>query len=266
MITDKEIVGKYSFKKIQERSFIIKHLMMLLGRGTNWICGIDHKYRQVYNLIEPAVPWVYVRRVENIRCSRHNGILFEQFQIIPRYCMECYKVVIRPRTIVELFKLHEVMLSKFPEWIRCKCGVEERAYVNARYGGYCYTQGLEEGQKTYEEVREQINEHISPDVPVVLKRACTEFKEMYGPSKEWDKIEKTKTTEIPREHWDFVEAWVDEKFEFVKGNPPQPDEIKWAVMEHWMDFAYASGDPTYKIMTEGEDKHVKDTTYHKERS
>ena len=262
MITDEEIGKKYSFAKIQLKSAFIKHLMKLIGSG--WILGVDHKYRQVYDAIEPKIPWVFVRRVKEIKCNRHNGVLFGCYEIIPRYCMDCYKVVIRPRTVVELFKLHEVMLNRFPHWIKCKCGVEERSYVNAKYGGYCYTKGLEEGQRTYEEVRKQVSEHISPDVKVVLKRACTEFKEMYGPSDEWDNIKTTKTTNFPREMWDLVEEWVDEKFVFVDANPSQPDEIKWGVMEHWIDFAYAIGDETYKVLTEGKDIKVKDSTYHRE--
>jgi len=260
VITDEEIGRKYDFEQMQIKASFIRNASKVLGNG--WLYDSDiKKIKQVYNGFEWKVPWVYIKRVPDINCNRHSGILFGCFEIVPRYCMNCYKVVIRPRTIVELFKLHDTMRDFFPEWIKGKCGVEERGYVNARYGGYCYTQGLEEGQKTYEEVRKQVSEHISPDVPVMLKRACTEYKEMYGESDKWDEIKETKTTGYPREMWDMVEDWVDETFIFQDGNPPQPDSIKWGVMEHWMDFAYASGDASYRIFTKGKNKYVNDSTY-----
>jgi len=262
MISDELIVKKYSVKDIAFKASLIKNLAPLLQGG--WVYGFDGKIKQVIDGMQVGAPWVYVRRVEDIKCQRHHGVLFSCYKIIPQYCMNCYKVVIRPRTVVELFKLHETMRYHFPDWIKCKCGTEDRPYVNAQYGGYCYTQGLEEGQKAYEEVRRLVDEHISPDVPIVLKRACTEYKEMYGPAANWDEIKEAQGTKYPRKIWDAIEEWVDEKFVFPESNPSQPDDLAWGVMEHWIEFAYAIGDKSYKLLNDGEDIHPIDSTFHRE--
>ena len=37
-------------------------------------------------------------------CKRDMAV-FQRFKAIPRYCFDCYKISIEPRTVIELFKL-----------------------------------------------------------------------------------------------------------------------------------------------------------------
>ena len=59
-------------------------------------------------------------------CKRHLSV-FDEFNIIPKYCFNCYKVLIEPRTVVELFKLMMVIEElDLPGDNTRKCTLETR--------------------------------------------------------------------------------------------------------------------------------------------
>ncbi|MCK4708647.1 MAG: hypothetical protein KAU21_08525, partial [Gammaproteobacteria bacterium] len=80
-------------------------------------------------------------------CARHMSV-FNKFNIIPKYCFACYKVLIEPRTVVELFKLMVVLEKiKLPNDNTRKCIVETREQVSGAYKGFIYCRGIEEGEE-----------------------------------------------------------------------------------------------------------------------
>jgi len=109
--------------------------------------------------------------------SKHDPNCF-----IPSSCQECWKVVVKPQTIEQLFQL-----AKIEErlGITSKCGIEERWQVAASYGGYFYGTSKEEGLRIYDIVRTEVDINIGT-IPVFLKRGCTEYEITFGDSLYWE--------------------------------------------------------------------------------
>jgi len=163
---------------------IVPRIMSLFSKG--YIVGNDGKIRPALESKNVEVPWIYVRHNDKLTCKFSTEVLFQTLGIFPRSCMDCWKVVVRPRNIKELIMLLELQeeYCDYP----CKCGIERRDHVPALYGGYFYCNGKKEGLDRLDQVRELVHYHISPEVPVTLKRYCTEFELKFGPS---DQLEET---------------------------------------------------------------------------
>jgi len=197
-------------------------------------------------------PWVYVK-ASPARCDIYHRVLFDVLKIIPSYCRECYKVVVAPRTLVELFDLYELQRES---GFYCKCGIELRKTDVKLYGGYFYCQGLEEGKERYKQVRALVDEHLSPETGVVLKRYCSEYE--IGPDNQGP------TDELPdltQEELEF-EEYVINHFPPVGFGTKQPDYLTAGVMVDWIHHAYMHGDPTYAEFTDGSPLFKPVVTYH----
>lgn len=216
-------------------------------------------------------PWVHVSQKSENRCDVWHHMIFNCFNVLPSKCMDCYKVVVAPRTLTELFKLLDVQKSHYTGGA-CKCGIEQREYTHKLYGGYFYNRGLEEGKQSYKMVRMLVDEHISPNVPVSLKRACTEFELRFGPSDKWEETirngffvqpitgETIKVTDIQeRDHWEaMIDAHVD-----IGLKPSGQNHISQIhIMQEWIKFAWRHGDPTTKDHNGGDPLYTPSVTYH----
>ena len=205
------------------------------------------------------VPWVYVRTQDAARCHLYHQIFFRIYNHVPSYCRECYKVVIRPRTLVELFDWYEVQRTIIQH--PCKCGIERRDSVGALYGAYHYFRGKKAGQEGYKILRKLVDEHLSPETTVLLKRFCTEFEideeKGHHPS---DKVSDITPEEL---EW---EQWVEAQFSpFDGGSSNQyPEDLLAHIMKNWIHFAYSNGDQTYKEFTDGSTLFPSYITYHNE--
>lgn len=206
-------------------------------------------------------PWIFVRPHPDTNCNLWHKVMFGLLGIFPSDCLRCWKVVVRPRTIKELFLLLEVQENLTD--LHCKCGIEVRKYVHAQYGGYFYNQSEEEGLKNLEVVRKLIAENISPDIPVVLKRYCTEFELKFGPS---DQIEESMERGyyihpedgshkpiMKRKEMDIWERRVNEIFDITKDPSPQDGFVRQHIFNTWFSFAWDRGDPTVKEFFDGVD-------------
>jgi len=133
-----------------------------------------------------------------------------------------------------------------------KCGIESRPWVAKLYGGYFYTDSIDVGRIRYKTVRKAVDERISPDVGVLLKRACTEFEMAKGPSDQWQYTESD-------EHW---EKMVRERFDIGFQDTPQPDYVQLHIMLTWMEKAWAAGDMTVMEFNDGKPLMNPYVTYH----
>lgn len=204
--------------------------------------------------LEAQTPWIYMHYCWNVRCRLWRRILFGRLRFIPSPCHACFKVVARPRTIKELFQLHELgqRLGR-----RSKCGIEPREFVPGLYGGYFYALGIEEGLARYEEVRTAVSAFISPAVPVILRRGCSVYELELGPSDEWvitpeqRQIEASLRAEIAADilDWDLKPY-------------RQPELLQNFIKKKWIQWAYQNGDPTYLEFTGGKPLHPPAVTYH----
>ena len=197
--------------------------------------------------LEPLTPWVHVKQVPESKCGLYHHVFFNVLEHIHSHCRSCWKIVVRPRTLVELFDLYE--LQKEMD-VASKCGIEPRETVNGLYGGYFYTRSKEQGLERYEQVRKAVNKHISRAMPVILKRYCTEFEigasgggeiKGKGPS---DKVGDVTPEE--REMEIYIEAhFPDQHFASL-----QPEHLVASTMQTWIKWAYQHGDLTWQEFTD----------------
>jgi len=198
-------------------------------------------------------PWVHVKQDPHRNCMLYHTIIFQCFDFIPEPCLECWKVVVRPRTVLELFKLYNLQVG-LDEY--SKCGIErERPFVNALYGGYFYNDSYEQGMERKAQVRKAVDEQISPEVGVILKRYCSEFELKFGCSKDYERPEDA-------DHWEALVNKHCQGLDF--GESRQPEILVFHVMHDWLMFAYKNQDPTAKLFNDGNPFYTKPYEYTKE--
>jgi hypothetical protein len=156
-----------------------------------------------------------------------------------------------PKTLKDLMELKETQrILDVPG----KCGIELRPYTHRLYGGYFYTNSLDEGQTRYEEVRKILPKRFK----MLLKRGCTEMEMVGGPSDWWV---------IADNHLE-LDAKIDTycKLDAEVLNKAMGDLSYNKIMQLWVDWAYAVGDETYKEFTDGMPLYPAPVTYHEKDS
>lgn len=240
---------KTQYKEIVRGDLITK-LEPLFANGRFFLRD-DGKITQTTRLTHDS-PWIHHKTAPNRNCGLYH-VYHEYFKFVHSRCQECWKVVVRPRTLLELYKLME--LQKALD-LPCKCGIEKRGTVFGLYGGYFYNDSKELGLECYKLVRANVDANLSPDVIVILKRGCTEFEigGHGGPSDKWE-VSKDQTE---------MEAILNDLVYQDVVKLPQPDHVKEAIFRSWIHYAYANGDVTYKEFTGGEPLFPAYVTYHEE--
>jgi tetratricopeptide (TPR) repeat protein len=135
-----------------------------------------HDILRFHKLSEQSFSYQLWRgEVIDIGCDRHK-VVFDTFKAIPEYCFGCFKVSIKPRTVVELFKLMLVFdrLELENDNTR-KCFVEVRPEISGTYTGLIYCKSFDEGKKILNIVQAIVGGKISEKIPVSVKRGCSEF-------------------------------------------------------------------------------------------
>ncbi len=145
------------------------------------------------------LPWDHINNdPERIDVCGRMHMLFNCLGFIPSFCLGCWKVVVSPNSLRQLFQLRDLMREMAKEnpkcW--CKCGVEMRPFNGGRlYGGYYYANSYEEGLERWKEVRILVDHNIGEDVNVILKRFCSEFELKFGDPDEYELSESSKVQE-----------------------------------------------------------------------
>lgn len=182
-------------------------------------------------------PWCHAKGDPTKHCTLDHNILFNVFNIIPPRCLTCWKICVAPNTFHELLQLEQ--LEKEMD-VPCKCGIEVRDYTPRHYGGYFYTSSLDEGRFRLEQVQDLIKKNIElsdKDKPIkaVLKRGCTEFEFIRGPSPWWT---------ITKEQEDFCKL-VEGFVEMDRSNTMHDELVKKHVRSKWFIWAHMNGDKSY---------------------
>lgn len=233
------------YEKLKERDIIIKLKRLLQGGGYHVrddgkIAG-DHR-------VAWDQPWQHVRQHPMLDCHTWHSILFDvivaglppEEKFVPSMCQQCYKVVVRPKTVKQLFGLLELQKRVDRP---SKCGIETRETVHGLYGGYFYNVGLEEGLNCYRIVRDAVNKDpiLGPDVVVILKRGCTEYEHALGASDKWQVTERQLE----------IEAMLDTILAKDNVRRVQSEHNLQYIHLKWIEWAWAHGDPTYAEFTDG---------------
>ena len=232
------------YEDISQRDVISK-LTPLLDNGTFYLRDDGKLTRQ--SRLSHNTPWIHHKQARNRNCTLYHT-LHSHFGFIHSTCHECWKTVVRPRTLVEL---HSLMNIQKVLDLPSKCGIEKRETVCGLYGGYFYANSLAEGKAQYKCVRKTVDE-ISVDIPVILKRGCTEFEVGGTPSDHWEISEDQKKMEY------LVNDLVDQNVSKI----PQPEHLKESIFRTWIHWAYAAGDLTYLSYTDGKALFAPYKTYH----
>ncbi|NQU59414.1 MAG: tetratricopeptide repeat protein [Rhodospirillales bacterium] len=112
-------------------------------------------------------------------CERHM-VVFDTFNVIPEYCFGCYKISIKPRNVVELFKLMLVFDGLDLKYDNTrKCFVEVRPEMSGAYKGLIYFQNKDEAEGCLKAVRHVVGERISKSVACTIQRGCSEFSQAF---------------------------------------------------------------------------------------
>lgn len=195
-------------------------------------------------------------------CARHLSV-FKEMQVIPEFCFDCYKVLVVPRTVVELFKLLMVFEKiELPNDNTRKCMVECRRDTPGAYKGFIYCRGMEEGNEVRKIVRKVVSEEISPQISVSLKRGCSEYARAYP---KYAQLNRAGGIMQYKEKWKIQEDAFDKKYN-LGGVPPRGTVkdiapishaegfagfTQWEIfcMQFWLSYAATIGDSSYLAIT-----------------
>ena len=174
-------------------------------------------------------------------CDRHMT-LFQVFDTVPESCYSCYKLVVQPRTVVELLKLVQAFEQlELPRDNIRKCMVETRDFVAGTYKGYLYCQNLQEAQEVHDIVRSVVNEDLSPDVPIKLVRGCNEYN--IGMEDRYNEDRK------PYE--EFVDKWFEFDHSHAIQDNVRKEPFELLCVQYWLSYAASIGDQSYLLLTGG---------------
>lgn len=202
------------------------------------------------NLKRSAHPvWIHVRLHPELDCNRWHKIYFNYYHFIPAECHDCWKVVVRPKNLVQHLHWYAVMKGLD---VPSKLGKEPRFYVEGLWGAYFYTRSPDEGLERWKQIRALVDEHLDKDTPVILKRGCTEFEREKGDSSLW-KV----TDGLLR-----FERFLDSRFDLPKRLDKTPESVITMCIQDWIEFAAAWGDMSYRQFTDGKKIYRPYRTYH----
>ncbi|NIS52790.1 MAG: hypothetical protein GWN94_17040 [Phycisphaerae bacterium] len=151
--------------------------------------------------------------------------------------------MVRPKNLKQLLMLYKVQqdLAKENPKCWCKCGWEEREWVDGHYGGYFYCNSEAIGQERKKTVREAVSDYIHPGVDVFLKRYCTEFELKWGDSAKYERTPEA----------DIMETAIIEGSDVKKLGGRQPQWLKDHIMAKWIIKANGTPDTTAKFYNNG---------------
>lgn len=190
-------------------------------------------------------------------CKRHK-LLFNTHGVIPRYCFDCYKIEIHPSTVMELFKLMIVFNElNLEDNNHRKLWLRPQKTMPVNYSGTIYFQSLTKAIKSIDNVKSVIDKEIRQDIPIKIKRGCSEFNHVlpnYHDIKEsYDSLvgDKSGWREI---ELDFDRSGAADVLRpIVKSVLPliaDFNEYHYRVLCAWLKYARTIGDDTYLKVAE----------------
>ncbi len=252
---------------------VLDMLRPLLDGGSYTLRQADGKLEVKQVQASRDTPWIHVRHSLGYDCHLWNKIIFdivvkqlpEDQKFVPRHCQGCWKVVVKPRTLQQLFNLLEMQKELD---LPSKCGIEVRDSVPGLYGGYFYNKSIEAGLECYDVVKKSMSENdiLTPlleetdkdnrTTRLILKRACTEFEHAVGDSDKWEITTGQNAVE------DLIEQYIVHDSLELR----QAEHLTWNIKRRWIEWAWKNGDPTYANYTGGKPLYPAYVTYHQKEA
>lgn len=220
--------------------------------------AVHNLYEQYENImadcnlkIKTNYSQLYRGSIIDLGCKRHK-VVFDKFNIIPEYCFNCYKVTLYPRTVLELIKVF-ILFNKInlPNDNMRKCIVELRPEISGTYKCFIYCKSLGEASMVMDNVRLMVDNNLSEELPIVIKRGCSEYEASYpGYSVVDDVTSQIGYDKKWREHELYVDNLLLHKgahnpnnFTFNHNGVTLLDGV---VMCNWLAYAKSIGDLSYR--------------------
>jgi hypothetical protein len=190
-----------------------------------------------------ATLWMKESRDASRQCRFYMGVMFEHVYRrtqVPSGCAACFKVKVVPRSLRELVAVRDVAHALPYTY---KCGLDESSpYTSGIYGCYFYLTGLDGARAAYPRIRQAVSEHprLGADVPVFIKRGCTEYEVHCGPSNQFT---------FGPEQADLERAILANLEVPDRGSSTPTDVLR--TFARWIETAYRLGDDTYLDFTGG---------------
>ena len=193
---------------------------------------------------------IYRRNQDFLNCRRHKKV-FDTYDVIPKFCFNCYKIQIEPDNLVDLIKLYiifdNIILPK--NNIR-KCMIENRANISGKYKGLIYCSSIEESQLIEKKLNVILKNNLNKSTVCKIKRGCSEFALKYP---KYNSFEKDSLNY--KEDWKNYEALIDNKHSHLTFDKKTIPTIKGIslndvlIIRNWITFAKMRGDDIHKLIT-----------------
>lgn len=231
---------KTDFKKIQVNSD--SELANFIKQSFQFISELDSGLSTTFTQL-------YKRNETDLNCGRHIAI-FEQTNIIPNFCFECFKVQIEVTTLFDLIKLSNALyqtdLNLNPTR---KCMIELRSNIQGFYKAFIYCRGEKHAHTILKEVSKMLN-RLNTKSTAKIKRGCSEFSLEHP---DFGRANSSDESLMPfPSDWHQTEEKFDEKHFYRPKALMTPSGSTFClsdllIVQHWIDYAKGLGDPTAQI-------------------
>jgi len=194
---------------------------------------------------------IHRRNDKDLSCKRHTKIFYDD-NVIPKNCFECYKVIIEPKTLVDLVKIYILFdhIKLENNNIR-KCMIELRPNIEGTYKSLVYCSGLDEAESIFKKLKVIIDKTINENISIDIKRGCTEFGMAHPLYKDY----KSNLMKYEKD-WKEKEDLFDNKFPNLINYKLNKETIFGITLNdiltirNWVCYAKLIGDKSYKMISE----------------
>ena len=194
---------------------------------------------------------IYRRNDKDLSCKRHKKI-FNDYNIVPKNCFGCYKIIIEPEKVIDLVKIYILFDSiKLKNNNIRKCMIELRPNIEGTYKSLVYCSSLDEAESIFKKLKVIIDKTINENISINIKRGCTEFGMAYPVYKDY----KSNLMKY-EENWEEKEDLLDGKFPYLINHKLNRETIFGITLNdiltirNWLCYAKFIGDNSYKMISE----------------
>ena len=239
------VIGQSLMNYKDENLYFEENLTNLLIKSN------DHIKKYNKNLYSNETQ-LFRKNSKNLNCNRHFKV-FNEYNIIPKYCFSCYKVQINLSNVVDLIKLFLVFNNLYLKNnnIR-KCIVEMRQNIKGNYKGYIYCESISEAQDIIRKLDQKIKEANINNFNLNIKHGCSEYYKSYPAFEEISNDEDKEFKYFS--NWAEKEKLIDlrEPGRLKKDQKILGETLKGIhlsdilIINNWISYADATGDYSYK--------------------
>tara|TARA_S200000501_G_scaffold377421_1_gene435751 strand:+ start:68 stop:1207 length:1140 start_codon:yes stop_codon:yes gene_type:complete len=239
------VIGQTLMNYKDENLYFEENLTNLLIKSN------DHIKKYNKNLYSNETQ-LFRKNSKNLNCNRHFKV-FNEYNIIPKYCFSCYKVQINLSNVVDLIKLFLVFNNLYLKNnnIR-KCIVEMRQNIRGNYKGYIYCESISEAQDIIRKLDQKIKEANINNFNLNIKHGCSEYYKSYPAFEEISNDEDKEFKYFS--NWAEKEKLIDlrEPGRLKKDQKILGETLKGIhlsdilIINNWISYADATGDYSYK--------------------